>query len=132
MIQVCVNGLCHLSRLSSDGAAKLEECAGFLLELTESIALLSDSPLHCDAEAEGVLRDCVAWVKGQEEAKERVVSYCKEHSLRVGNGGVVDFCGQRCVLSLGDLPASFYPRVNEYLLQFASLCRVCNKHSNSK
>ena len=129
VIQVCVNGLCHLSRLSSDGAAKLAECAGFLLELTESIALLSDSPLHCDAEAEGVLRDCVAWVKGQEEAKERVVGYCKEHSLRVGNGGVVDFCGQRCVLSLGDLPASFYPRVNEYLLQFASLCRVCNKHS---
>ena len=130
VIQVCVNGLCHLSHLSSDGETKLAECAGFLVELMESIALLSDSPLHCDAAVEGVLRDCVAWVKDrEEEAKKRVVCYCKSHSLRVGNGGVVDFCEQRCVLSLGDLPASFYQRVNEFLLQFASLCCVCNRHS---
>ena len=72
---------------------------------------------------EAVLKNCLTVVKkriageGCELAGD-VVEYCKENGVRVGNGGIVDFFGRRCVVSLADLPSSFYQRTNEFLLHF--------------
>ena len=123
LVQLCVNEACGLSLLSKEGIVDVVKCGEFLIELIESSALLNDSPYHCDSRMEGVLKNCLTVVKkriageGCELAGD-VVEYCKENGVRVGNGGIVDFCGRRCVVSLADLPSSFYQRTNEFLLHF--------------
>lgn len=46
--------------------------------------------------------------------------YILNYSLVTGNGGTLFFCGEKCVLSLSDLPGYVYQRVNDYVLSKSS------------
>ena len=53
------------------------------------------------------------------KCREKVVmsDFLQNHSLRVGDRGVIGFDGVVCSVTLNDLPSGLYGLVNEYLMK---------------
>lgn len=95
-----LQGLLEVSRMSEDPSESMEEC---------------------------VCGVCLKWLRKEsvERSGEKQVmgDFLQNHSLRVGDRGVIGFDGVVCSVTLNDLPSGVYGLVNEFLMKRSMVWR---------
>lgn len=132
---ILLNAQMPALRLNETDRIRLCSIIQIILGLIETASLLESSPKQMDTLGEQVLRlgeqqltrpttYLLKRVMNRVPHTELIQQYIARYSLVTGNGGILFFCGEKCILSLSDLPSYVYQRVNDYLLAKSSFSMI--------
>lgn len=123
---IIINSQMSSLKLTENDQKQLLEVIRIILGFIETSSLLIDSPVTTNPMGEQMIRFCENALEKKNPVQPAVDlhQYMSMYSLWTDNGGILVFCGRKCLLSLSDLPSYVYQRVNEYLLAKPSFSYV--------